>query len=96
MRIFTYIFFIIIILLGITFALLNHNPVIIHYYFGEQTLPLSFLLVLSFVFGCLFGLLVGLFMLIKLKLKNYHLHQQLKMSETEINNLRAIPLQDRH
>jgi lipopolysaccharide assembly protein A len=96
MRILSYILLIIIILLGITFALINHNPVTVNYYLGEVSLPLSFVLVFAFVSGCLLGLIVGLSILIKLKLKNYRLQQQLKVTEKEVENLRAIPLQDRH
>lgn len=96
MRIFTYIFLIIVIILGITFAILNHSPVIIHYYLGEKTLPLSLLLVIFFVIGALIGLIVAFWISVKLKIKNYRLRQQLKVAEKEIANLRAIPLQDRH
>lgn len=96
MRILTYIILLIIILLGITFATLNHNEVVINYYVGQRSLPLSILLVLSFVAGCVIGLLMSLAILLKLKLKNYRLRQQLKVTEKEVENLRAIPLQDRH
>jgi len=96
MRVLTYIFSFIVIILGITFAALNHESVKINYYFSEQSLPLSFLLVLSFICGGIFGLCVGLWLLFKTKLKNYRLQRDLKIAEKEIENLRAIPLQDRH
>lgn len=83
-------------MLGITFAALNHDAVTINYYVGQHALPLSFLLVISFVAGCLLGLIVGFWILFKLKLKNYRLQQQLRVTEKEVENLRAIPLQDRH
>lgn len=96
MRFLSYILILIIILLGITFAALNHNNVIINYYVGQRDLPLSILLVLSFSSGCIIGLIVAMGVLFKLKLKNYRLQQQLKVAEKEVENLRAIPLQDRH
>lgn len=96
MRIVSYILLIFIILLGVTFAALNHDNVIINYYVGSKSLPLSFLLVLSFSIGCLLGVLVGLGIFFKLKIKNYRLQQKLKVTEKEVENLRAIPLQDRH
>lgn len=95
MRIFTYILLLLIIILGITFAILNHNPVVIHYYLGSKMLPLSLLLVIFFVLGTLLGLIVAFWISVKLKIKNYRLRQQLKFAEKEITNLRAIPLQDR-
>jgi putative membrane protein len=96
MRIFTYIFILAIILLGVTFATLNSEAVTINYYLGEKTLALSVLLVSVFSTGCLLGILVGLGIVIRLKLKNYKLKQRLKFAEKEVINLRAIPLQDKH
>jgi uncharacterized membrane protein YciS (DUF1049 family) len=96
MRMIMYILLIVIVLLGISFAILNPDPVNFNYYVGRRTFPLSLLLVITFVIGCMLGLCVGFFLLIKLKIKNYRLHSQLKVAEKEIGNLRAIPLQDRH
>jgi len=95
-RILTYFIALIIILLGITFASLNSGPVTIHYYIGQHTFSLSLLLVLVFAAGSLLGLMVGFWLVLKLKVKNYRLAQHLKIAEKEIQNLRAIPLQDRH
>lgn len=94
MRIVSYFFLLIIVLFGMTFATLNSESVTINYYLGESTLPLSLLLVLMFAFGCLIGMIVGFWLLIKAKLLNYRLQQRLNLAEKEIENLRAIPLQD--
>ncbi len=96
MRILSYLLLLIIIIIGVSFAALNSQQVLVNYYIGESTLALSLLLVIVFSAGCLLGLLVGLWFFLKIKLKNYHLKQKLKMAEKEIQNLRAIPLQDRH
>ncbi len=96
MRIFSYIFLLLIILLGISFAVLNSGMVSINYYIGHKMMPLSLLVVLVFAAGCLLGILVGMLLLVKAKLKSYRLKQQLKWAEKEIENLRAIPLQDKH
>lgn len=96
MRIISFIVLILVILIGITFAVLNPGTVTINYYMGQQVMPLSLLLAIDFVFGSLIGLLVGAWLLLKVKVKNYQLSKQIKVSEKEIENLRAIPLQDRH
>ncbi len=96
MRIISYIIVLIVILLGVTFAALNHNFVSINYYLGESSFPLSLLLGLSFVAGSLIALLVGFWLLLRLKLKHYRLQQKVKIYEKEIANLRAIPLQDKY
>ena len=95
MRVVSYFFLLIIILFGMTFATLNSESVTINYYFSQSTLPLSLLLVLVFAFGCLVGMIVGFWLLIKSKLLNYRLKQRLTLAEKEIENLRAIPLQDK-
>ncbi len=96
MRIVTYLLLLIIILIGITFAVLNPAMVTMNYYIGQKTLPLSLLLVTVFALGCFLGLLVGGWLLLKVKIKNYRLKQRLKVAEKEVQNLRAIPLQDKH
>lgn len=96
MRILSYIILLVIIILGISFATLNSSAVTLNYYVGHKTMPLSMLLVSVFATGCLLGILVGLGIVIRLKLKNYRIRQRLKLAEKEIVNLRAIPLQDRH
>ena len=95
MRIFSYIFLLLIIVFGVTFAALNSDSVTLNYYFGESTLPLSLLIVLVFSLGCLIGMLVGFWLILKSKLNNYRVNQRLALAEKEIANLRAIPLQDK-
>lgn len=96
MRIISYFFLLAIILLGVSFATLNSSAVTINYYTGRSTLPLSLLMALVFAIGGLAGTCVGLWLLLKVKLTNYRLNQRLKLAEKEIENLRAIPLQDKH
>jgi len=94
MRILTYIALLLLILLGITFAGLNADPVVINYYIGSSQLPLSLLLVMALVGGGLLGLLVSLILYIRLKSANLRLRQRLRLIEEEVANLRTIPLKD--
>ena len=95
MRIISYIVVLIIVTFGITFATLNSQPVAVNYYLDQRTLPLSLLLALTFAIGCIVGMTVGFWVVMKVKLKNYRLRQRLQLAEKEIENLRAIPLQDK-
>jgi putative membrane protein len=95
-RIFSYIFVILIILLGISFATLNSGTIDINYYIGHRIMPVSLLIAGVFAVGCLLGIMVGLWILLKTKMKNFRLKQKLKLAKKEIENLRAIPLQDKH
>lgn len=96
MRILSILFLLLIVLIGITFATLNSNIVTVNYYVGQQTLPLSLLLVSVFGLGGILGMLIGFWFILNTKLKNYRLRQRLKMAEKEIENLRAIPLKNQH
>lgn len=49
----------IVLVVGIGFALLNTEIVSLHYYLGAVKTPLSLSLVLAFVLGGLIGLIVG-------------------------------------
>ncbi len=96
MRIVTYVLALIIVLLGITFAGLNAEPVTLNYYIGNVKLPLSLLLVLTLIIGCVLSLIISLIFYIKLKNDNRRLRQRLKVVEAELANLRTIPLKDAH
>lgn len=95
MRVIGYIFLLAIIIFGMTFATLNSELVTINYYFGQSTLALSLLLVLAFAIGCVVGMIAGLWLLIKTNIRYRRVKNKLALAEKEIENLRAIPLQDK-
>lgn len=94
MRFISFLFIVLLAIIGITFACLNADIVTINYYVGTTELPLPLLLVLVLALGALLGLSVGLAMLIGSKREIYHLKQRLKVTEKEIENLRVIPVKD--
>ena len=94
MRVISYFFLLAIVIFGMAFATLNSDSVTIDYYFYQATLPLSLLLVIVFAMGCVLGMIVGIWLLIKAKMINYRLRQRLTVAEKEISNLRTMPLQD--
>lgn len=94
MRIISYFFLLAIVIFGMIFAILNSESVTVNYYLNQSTLPLSLLLVIVFALGCLIGMVVGFWLLLKAKIQNYRMRQKLAVAEKEIENLRAIPLQD--
>jgi putative membrane protein len=95
MRIFSFLLLILLILIGISFATLNSATVTINYYIGQRTLPLSLLVIVVFGIGGLIGILTTSWITLKLKIKTYRLKQRIKLIEKEIENLRAIPLQNK-
>lgn len=94
MRLILYIFLLILLILGVTFAYLNATPVMFNYYVGQISVPLSLLLVLTLGVGIFLGLVSLLVPILKLKTKNSTLKRKLKNAQKEVENLRNIPLQD--
>ena len=71
MRLFLYLLWIIIVLIGTAFALLNSTMVPINYFFGTNTLYFPLLLLLILVVGVLLGVLALVPTIIKLKMKSH-------------------------
>lgn len=89
MRFVSYFLLLLIVVFGMTFAALNSESVTIDYYLAQHTLPLSLLLVIVFALGCLVGMGVSLWLLVKSKVSTYKLKQQLVSAEKEIKHLKT-------
>lgn len=89
-------FYLLLFITGLIFAVLNADLVTINFYFAKLTLPISILMTIILGIGLSVGILSVLTRYWRLKLEYSKLKKQLKLTETEIKNLRAIPLQDQH
>ncbi|MDR1057881.1 MAG: LapA family protein [Coxiellaceae bacterium] len=92
MRIFSYLFLLVIMLVGLTFASLNSTVVAFNYYLGVKNIALSLLLVFAFGAGIALGLLVAIFPWLKVKRDSMRLKSRLKVIEKEVENLRSLPI----
>jgi lipopolysaccharide assembly protein A len=82
------------VLLGLSFAVLNAGAVEIHYYLGALEVPLSLALVSMLALGVVLGLVVGLGVVLAQKRRIHQLEKKVATTATEIDNLRAIPIKD--
>lgn len=94
MKIIRFIVILFVIILGVSFAILNAEPATIHYYVGSKVLPLSLIMAISFCCGLVLGLLLMGIGVFKAKTEKYHLKKRLKNAEQEVENLRTIPIKD--
>ncbi len=94
MKIVTYIIVVCIILLGITFAILNAELVNLNYYFGIRHLPLSLLLLAALIIGTIFGMFASMLRLLRSKNEIRRLTKKLHSAQKEVGNLRAAPIHD--
>jgi lipopolysaccharide assembly protein A len=91
-----FIFWIIVIILGVTFASLNSHTVDINYYVNSSSIHLPILLLITLVLGAILGCIAMLPTVIRGKHANHRLKHRVKQIEQEVNNLRTIPIKETH
>lgn len=96
MRIVMLLVYLLLILVGVSFAALNASSVQVNFYLTTLTVPISVLMAGMLGVGIFIGFLLSLFRYWRLKADYRTVKNQLKLTEKEIKNLRAIPLQDQH
>lgn len=96
MRYFLYLFWFVVLLLGISFASLNPDIVSVHYYFHNASVHLPILLFGTLLMGSLLGMIAMLPALVRNKRIHFELKHRIKEAEQEVNNLRSIPIKDTH
>ena len=96
MRLLVYLLFFAVLFVCVGFAIINADPVVVSYYFGELTAPLSLVVVIAIIVGAILGIVAGLGMVLKAKREISSLRRQLRLKEKEVSNLRAIPIRDEH
>ena len=94
LRLIKFILLLAIAVLGAGFASINPEIATIHYYFGDLSLPMGMLLLGMLGLGMLLGMLASVFMLMKTKRENRRLRRKADLVNTEVNNLRTIPLKN--
>ena len=85
-----------VVLLGVSFALLNASKVTVNYYLNTLTMPLSLVLVMAVGMGLLLGIVLMSLKYVQLKTVIRRLKSRVRIAEQEIENLRAIPIKDTH
>lgn len=94
LRLVGYLIVFVLVVLGLSFAVLNAQPVTLNYYLGTYPVPLSLALVSSLALGALLGVFVSLAMLVGTKRRLAQLQRKVAVAEQEVTNLRAIPIKD--
>lgn len=95
-RLLTFIFLLFIIVIGLSFTVLNAGEVEFNYYFKTVNLPLAAIVVGAVITGALLGVMASLTIVLGQKGENAKLRRKLVLIEKEIKNLREIPIKDKH
>ena len=88
--------FLVLVIFGIVFAVLNAEPVKLNYYFGSKEVALSLILVLAMIAGAILGVIASASMIISNRRVVMKLRKSVELAEKEVTNLRAIPIRDNH
>jgi putative membrane protein len=88
------IIFLLVLTLGLSFAILNAEPVELDYYFGSQRLSLSLVVLITLIMGVLAGVVASLGVIIKLKREVSRLRKANQAVDAELASLRTLPLKD--
>jgi len=90
-RLFGFLSLIVLVVFGLSFAVLNAEPVSLNYYFGYRDIPLSMVVVLSLAVGAVIGLLAGMGMILRLRQQVGGLRRKLQSAEKHTDQLHILP-----
>ncbi len=93
-RLFGFLSLIILVVFGLSFAILNAEPVSLNYYFGYRDIPLSLVVVLSLAVGAVIGVLVSMGMILRLKQQLGGLRRKLLAAEKHADHLHILPAKE--
>ncbi len=86
---------IIVLLVGIAFAIQNRQVIELNYYFGlKWNGPLSLALLTSLAIGVVAGYLASLRMVVRMQRQLVQSRKEIRQIEQEVINLRALPIKD--
>ena len=85
-----------ILLLGLSFTMLNAEPIQVDFYFGSAELPLSLCLVITLALGAVLGVLSSLGLLVRQRREVRRLRRQAGNTRKELTELRKLPIRDAH
>lgn len=89
-RLLGFLLLVILVVLGLSFAVLNSQSVALNYYFGARDIPLSMVVVVSLVAGAVTGILVSLGTIIRLKQQTGSLRRRLRTAQRDAEQARIL------
>jgi putative membrane protein len=89
-RLLGFLLLVILVVLGLSFAVLNSESVALNYYFGARDIPLSMIVVVSLVAGAVTGVLVSLGTIVRLKQQAGSLRRRLRTAQRDAEQARIL------
>lgn len=95
-RIVGVLFFLLVLLLGISFSSLNSDPVAVNYYIGSITLPLSVVVVSALAVGVIAAFVVSLTSMLAFRVRIANLRRNVRQRDQELTALRKPGVRTAH
>lgn len=95
-RFLTSLFLFLVFVAALVLGWLNTGPVTLNYILDSAQVSLVWVLFLSLFFGWLLGLATSLLFIFRLRRELANLRKEKRVLETEVNNLRNLPIRDVH
>lgn len=86
--------FLLFLITGAAFAVLNAGSISLDYYFSVIELPLSVVLIACMALGAVLGVIACSSIVLRLKHENNGLRRKARLVHEEVRNLRTMPLRD--
>jgi len=84
----------VVIAIGLSFAMLNPAATELDFYFGRLALPLSLWLVIAFAMGALLGMVAALGIITRQRWQLAKLRREVASSRDELSELRKLPIRN--
>ncbi len=95
-RIVGVLFFLLVLLLGISFSSLNSDPVTVNYYIGSITLPLSVVVVSALAIGVIAAFVISLTSVLAFRVRIANLRRNVRQRDQELTALRKPDVRAAH
>jgi len=96
LRLIGFIIALLVAILGASFAYLNFDPVTVNLWVRSYEIGLPWVVFLALALGWILGILSVAGIIIKQLARIRRLKRAVKLAETEISNLRSIPIRNAH
>lgn len=85
---------VIIVALGLSFAMLNTEDAPLNYYFGQASLPMSVWMVIGLIMGAVLGALSTMGVVWRQRRELSRLRRRVNESQKEVSELRKLPIRN--
>lgn len=85
---------VLIVVVGLSFAMLNHDDATLNYYLGQATMPLSLWIAVALALGAVLGAISALGVVARQRRELSRLRRRVDETQRELSELRKMPIRN--